>query len=89
MRWKILAALPVFWAGAACAQRATPDTDDAKKATVEADPGRPIPDDRGGLSGRGGGNPAGTQKTYSSTIGSMIYSQIGTPIGSSLPSKPN
>lgn len=68
--------------------QATPSNDDAKAATVQADPGRPIPDPRGSLSGRGGPDAAGTEKTYSQTIGSRIYSEIGTPMGSQLPSNP-
>jgi hypothetical protein len=68
--------------------QATPSADDAKAATIEADPGRPVPDARGGLAGRGGADAAGTEKTFAATIGSRIYSTIGTPIGSQLPAQP-
>jgi hypothetical protein len=80
-------ALMILFATGASAQ-ATPSTDDAKQAQIAADPGRPRYDDRGGLSGRGGPNATGSDKTYSATIGSQIYSTIGTPIAPQLPSNP-
>ena len=66
----------------------TPSTDAAATATMTADPGRPRPDGRGGLSGRGGPITPSTQATYSATIGSRIYSSIESPIRSQLPSDP-
>ena len=81
----LVTCLAAFLLSAAAEAQATTNDDDAKAATVAADPGRQTYDPRGDLSGRGGPNAAGTDNTFSATIGSQIFSTIGTPIQPTLP----
>ena len=73
--------------GAARAQDVTPPQPlpvAGEHPVTPPDEGRSVADDREGLSSRGGADPTDSDKTFAETIGTPIYTAIGTPISEQL-----